>query len=167
MANSWGLCFFANMNDDICQPQLLKFIKQCNLHELLLSHKSGVPAPATFQRGSRYGQCLIDSGWATPNVIISQSLYCTVANSPGDHGTIILDIDLLATIGEPCFQIIHPSSHHLNCSLPKVQKRYLNLLKKIASTQCLDDKLTGLFHLALDPTTARDVLQTSMRNLTL
>jgi len=150
------------MNGSICHPQLIEFIKQCNLHELLLSCKPGVPAPATFHHGSRYSRCLIDGTWATPDVIISQSLYFTVTNSLGDHHTIIIDIDLLATIGEPHFTIIHPPGCCLNCSLPMVQEKYLNILEEFASTQHLHFKLTWLFHLALVLATSRDVLQTAM-----
>jgi len=103
-----SIVLFADMNDDICHPQIIEFIEHCNLHKLLLSRKPGVPTPATFQHGSRHSKCPIDGAWATPNMIISQSLYCTVANSPGNHQAIIIDINLLATIGEPHFTIIHP-----------------------------------------------------------
>jgi len=78
-----AMILFADMNDDIRRPILMEFIEWCNLHELILSCQPGIPAPAMFQQGSRFGRCPIDGAWATPNVIISQSLYCTVANSPG------------------------------------------------------------------------------------
>jgi len=130
------------MNDDIRRPLLTDFMERCNLHELVLSRKPGAPIPATFQRGSRHSRCPIDGAWATPDVIILQSLYCTVANSPGDHRAIIIDIDLLATIGEPRFKIVRPPGRRLNCSLPSVQEKYVNLLEEFTSTRRLNDKLT-------------------------
>jgi len=117
-----------------------------------------------FQWGTRHGWSPIDSAWATPDVVVSHSMYCTVDNSPGDHRAIILDVDLYATIGEPCYQVVRPPGHRLNCSLPNVQKSYVRLFETYAHSHCLEDKLCQIFHLASMEGTPRLLLKETMEH---
>jgi len=86
-------------------------------------------------------------------------MYCTVDSSQGDHHTIILDA---ATIGEPCYWVVHPLGCQLNCSLPNVKKSYVQLFETYAHSHCLEDKLCQIFHLASTESTLRSLLKETM-----
>jgi len=86
-------------------------------------------------------------------------MYCTVPNSPGDHRAIIVDIDLVATIGEPRFRVVRPQGRRLNCSLPHVQQAYVKYFEKFAQSHWLEEKLTQLFQFSTQPEISRPALQ--------
>jgi len=160
-----SIVLFADMNDNIRKPCILEFTECCNLLKFILSKQPGALPPVTFKQGQWFGWCLIDGVWDTPDVIISQSMYCSVDNSPGDHQAIIIDINLLA-FGEPWFKITHPpGSWHLNCSLPKVKEKYIQHFEKFVQSHKLENKLTKPFLLATTPDTPHQVLQSAMEQL--
>ncbi len=97
------ILLLADFNSNICQPDILNFAIDCGLKECILSRHPNISVPATFKHGECYGQFPIDGAWATPGVIISQAMLCAVSHSPGDHRAMLLDLNLLDTIGEPRF----------------------------------------------------------------
>jgi len=97
------ILLMADFNSDSREAEVTNFAVECGLHECILSRHPTILAPATFKCGERYGRAPIDGAWATPGVTISQSMLCSVSHSPGDHRAMILDLNLLETIGEPRF----------------------------------------------------------------
>jgi len=80
----------------------------------------------------------------------------------GDHHAILIDIDLLSTIGEPCFIVIQPPGQCLNCILTFMWDKYLTLLSQYSTCHALSTKLNQLFALASSPTTTKDTLQMAL-----
>jgi len=122
------ILLMADFNSDIWEAEVMNFAVECSLQECILSRHPTISAPASFKRGERYGRAPIDGAWATPGVTISHSMLCLVSHSPGDHRAMILDLNLLETIGKPHFQVVRPPACQLNCSLPHVKDRYMSSL---------------------------------------
>jgi len=116
------ILLFADLNGDSQQQEILSFATLCGLVESILSHFPSLPSPTTFKRGKCLGCSPIDGVWATPGVNICQAMMCAIQHSPGDHQAIILDINLLDTIGEPCFLVPCPPACRLCCSIPSLSE---------------------------------------------
>jgi len=108
----------ANFNGDIRQQEIAEFTTSCGLVESILSRYPTLPPPATFQWGNRHGSSPIDGAWVSPGVSIHQAMMCAIPNSPGDHRAILLDIQLLHTIGEPRLTVLCPAACRLCCTIP-------------------------------------------------
>jgi len=158
------ILLFADLNGDIRQQDISSFATSCGLVESLLSRFPSLPAPAMFKRGDRIGRSPIDGVWATPGVNIHQAMMCAIQHSPGDHRAIIIDINLLDTIGEPRFRITRPPARRLCCSIPSSLDRYCTSLASFCIFHKLEPKLTKLFSMAQNPTTDKAQFLSAMEN---
>jgi len=128
------------------------------LHELILLWFPHTPPPATFKRGDQSGKTPIDAAWVTDNVSLTSASWCSTDSSPGNHRAIILDINLLDCIGEPCYSVVCPLGRRLNSTLPFTRKKYLQVLQAHANHHKLEQKLVQLFLLASSPATLKPSL---------
>jgi len=158
-----SILLLADMNDDIQCSKISSFASECNLHKLILSKSPHILPPATFCQGDQFGKSPIDGAWATLDLIISQSMYCMVNHSLGDHRAIILDINLPALIGETKFQVVCPPDCWQNCALPTVKQKYLWLLEEFTISCHLNAKLKSLFQKASTPNMPCPQLQTTAK----
>ncbi len=93
------------MNGDIRHPLLHTFAMAHHLQETILLHFPSLLPPATFQCGSQLGTIPIDSAWVSVNIHVTVAQWCPIQLSPGDHGAMVLNINLTDCIGEPHY---HP-----------------------------------------------------------
>jgi len=162
-----AIILFANMNGDICHHTIEEFTTTHHLHELLLAKFPHLPLPATFQRGQWLGMVPTDGVWAMDDLSISSISWRDIISSPGYHWAIILNLNLLESIGEPCYTIVHPPGHQLNCSLPSTQAKYLQLLEQYVTDHNLLQKLDNLFFKAKDLSTTKIAMQASLESFNL
>ena len=64
-----------------------------------------LPLLSTFMRGSHRGTKPIDGIWVSQDLPVAFSSWCSFAMSLGDHWAGVIDLDLVALIGEPCQKI--------------------------------------------------------------
>jgi len=153
-----AILLLGDMNGDIRHPTLQTSMADIDLHELILSRFPNLPPPAMFKRGDRFGKTPIDGAWATDDVSISAASWHPTDHSPGDHQAIILDINLVDCIREPCYSIARPPGRRLNSVLPVTRRKYLQALQRHAEKHNLTVKLDHLFVLVATPSTTREVL---------
>jgi len=125
---------------------------------------SDLLALATFWRGSCSGMVLIDGAWVSNDITVDAISWCSLEASPGNHWTIVLDINLLDCIWEPWYMVVYPPGHCLNCSIPLAHSNHLWSLQDYAETHKLPQKLDALFHLATTPSTSAESLQAALKS---
>jgi len=157
-----AILLLADMNGDIHNPALNEFMTTHELHELLLSKFPSLPVPATFQQGSHSGMMPIDGAWASNKISIDAISYCAIPTSPSNHRAIVLDLNLLECIGKPCYKVVRPPGHRLNCALPTTWAHYLENLQTFTSSHHMAEKLDGLFAISKCPTATREGLQAGL-----
>jgi len=157
-----SIILLGDMNRDIHHPLLHAFAMAHHLQEMILSCSASFLPPATFLCGSQSGTTPINNAWVSANIHVTQ--WCPIQLSPGNHHAMMLDINLMDYIGEPCYTIICPLGQCLNCSLPSVYKKYLHHLHAFALQHNLVPCLDSLFFLAQAPTTTKADLQQALES---
>jgi len=148
-----AILLFGDMNGDIKHPILDNFMNSVELHELILLRFPHLPPPATFLHGAQSGKILIDSVWASDNVMVTVASWHSTNLSPGDHQAITVDVNLVDCISKPHCSIAHPPSQRLSSTLPSAQQCYLMYLNEFAAQHKLPQKLESLFQSAASPPT--------------
>lgn len=99
-----------------------------NLIEAVFSRYPNLQVPASFSRGTRNGTSPIDGVWISPDLYVQTAAYLTVAESPGDHRAIVLDVCSASLCGQSLQRIVRPPSRRLQSSNLQASSKYCRLL---------------------------------------
>jgi hypothetical protein len=100
------------------------------------SHKgSGPKVPYTHPAG----KSPIDGAYKSPEVKIVNLCMLTVAESPGDHRSLYIDISTCSLLGEFRYKICRPVSRRLVTSQSSWVKRYNEIVYEQFETHCILD----------------------------
>ena len=113
-------------------------------------HRSGLPGPHTFIRGSRQ----IDGAWVTLDVDIDRACFLPFYFGVGDHRGILMDVPQRTILGGDIHKISRPAARRLSCNKREVMGKYNDLLEIFCSQHRIQQKLYTLFPPTFPPSPA-------------
>jgi hypothetical protein len=130
-----------DINDHPLQNKFYKKLKDHNTDMEEFIHKCWGPKEA-YKHHS--GKSPIDGGYKTLEVKILNLAMLTFAESPGDHGSFVLDVSTQSLLGVYRYKVCRPVSRRLVTSQETSVKRYNAIIREQFEIQRIEERLNAV-----------------------
>ena len=137
-----------DVNEDVKSGKTARMLQEFNMEEKLTKFSPG-PSPATHNRGSR----TIDGIYATHTASTSKAQYLQFKDSPGDHRSLVWDVQQCSIFGNrnPPPEIRSP--RRLQSCQPSTVRRYHDNLESLFRLHRLQERTDNLRAITTFPAT--------------